>query len=50
LERESPLQPAIKDPANGAAKPTAAADFRNDLRVAGWLKPPVGGLFDWAVR
>ena len=33
--RSSSPQAAINDPANGAATPTAAADFRNDLRVTG---------------
>jgi hypothetical protein len=50
FEREPPPQPASNDPANGAANPTAAADFSSDLRVTGWLKSPVRELFDGPVR
>src|ERR1700730_16027539 len=43
-----PSQAAMNDPANGTPT-TAAADWRNDLRVTGRRKPPVGGPSDWFV-
>src|SRR6201996_8345938 len=48
-EGEAGPQAAIAAPANGAPTPTAAADFRNDLRVNGRRKAPAGGLWGSAV-
>jgi hypothetical protein len=43
LERAAPPpQAAIDDPENDAARPAAAADFRNDRRVTRLPKAPVG--------